>query len=72
MIKNFDMSISNFFSILYFRRYTRLMTKVMLAEFGQPKPAEIRPVESLVKNYETIKYYKMTEKPSNISIFFIK
>ena len=55
MIKNFDMFISIFFSILYFRRYTMLLTKVMLAEFGQPKPAEIRPVESLVKNYETIK-----------------
>lgn len=26
-----------------------------LAEFGQQKPVEIRPVESLIKSYETMK-----------------
>ena len=29
---------------------TPVLTKVNLAEFGQPKTAQIRPVESLIKN----------------------
>ena len=33
-------------------------TKVKLTEFGQPKTARIRPVESLIKNHEAIKSYK--------------
>ena len=42
-------------------------TKVKLA-----KVAQIRPVESLIKNYTTIKSYKITAELSNISIFLIK
>ena len=47
-------------------------TKVKLAEFGQPKSAKIRLVESLIKNYKTMKSYKITGKPNSISIFLIK
>ena len=48
------------------------VTKVKLAEFGVPKSAEIRPVESLIKNYETIKNRKKIRKPNSISLFSIE
>ena len=48
------------------------LTKVKLPELGQSKPAEIRPVKGLSKNYETMKSYKITGKPNNIWISFIK
>ena len=30
-----------------------------------PKPTEILPVESIVKNYKLMKSYKITGKPTN-------
>ena len=48
----------------------KFLTKVKLAEFGQPEPSEIWPVGSLIKNYETTKSYKITEKPNKISQYF--
>ena len=39
---------------------------------SQPKSAEIWSVESLIKNDETMKSYKITRKPENISVFLIK
>ena len=46
------------------------ITKVKLAEFGRPKPVEIWPVESLIKNYEAMKSYKITEKnEQHLNIF---
>ena len=41
-------------------------TTAKLAEFGQPKPARIGAVEGLIKNYETMKSYKITGKHSDI------
>ena len=47
-----------------------IWTRVELAKFNQPEPAQTWPAESLIKNYETMKIYKITEKPNNISVFF--
>ena len=46
--------------------------KVKLAELGQPKTAQIRPVESLSKIYTTRKSHKITGKSKNVSIVLIK
>ena len=47
------------------------LPKVKWAEFGQPKPAEMRPVESLIKTNQTMKSNKITGILNNISIFSI-
>ena len=49
-----------------------IWTWVELAKFNQPELAQTWPVESLIKNYETMKIYKITEKPNNISVFLVK
>ena len=43
------------------------MTKV-----SRIRPAENSPVENLIKNYKTIKSYKITGKPNSIFLFLNK
>ena len=62
---------TSFFAMSETKELTSL-TKVKLPQFGQPEPGEIWPLESLVKNYEITKSYKVTEKPNNISIIWLK
>ena len=47
------------------------MAKVKLVKSGQPKAAEIRQVESLIKNNQTMKSNKITGILNNTSIFSI-
>lgn len=50
----------------------KLFTELKWAKFGQWRSAEMWPVESVVKNYQTTKSHQMTGKPNNISKFAIK
>ena len=57
---------------LWYHWKENLVTKVKLAKLGQPKPVEIGPVESLIKNFKKTKSYKITENPNNMSVFLVK
>ena len=78
--KRFDQSFNfvtflriHFHIFCYLRKFKSIykITKVKLAKFGQPKLAQIRPVESLVKNCKTMKSYTIIGKPNNTSLFLI-
>ena len=49
-----------------------MLYKSKVSRIRQPTPAKIRPVKSLIKNYETMKSYQITQKPNNILMSLIK